>query len=71
MVQEFLRTVHDFGDTVDVRGRDERVGDLGLEVHADVEAKGRTKVVGRVEGVEGDFVEEEVCVVVPDGDVLV
>ena len=44
---------------------------MGLEVDADVEAEGRAEIFGGVEGVEGDFVEEEVCVVVPDGDVLV
>jgi len=49
-----------------VRGGDEGVGDRGGELHADVEAEGRAQVFGVVEAVEGDFVEEEVCVVVPD-----
>lgn len=71
MVQEFLCAVHGLGNTVDVGCANERVRDRGVEFDADVEAEGGTEVFGVVEGVEGDFVEEEVCVVVPDGDVVV
>ena len=46
-------------------GRDEWVGDLRVEIDTDVESKRGTEVFGAVEGVEGYFVQEEVCVVVP------
>jgi len=42
-----------------------------MKVDADVKSEGWTKVVCGMEGVERNFVEKEVCVVVPDGDVLV
>ena len=66
-----MRTIHGLGNTVDVGGADEGVGNCGSEFDADVETEGGTEVFCVVEGVEGDFVEEEVCVVVPDGDVVV
>ena len=71
MVQEFLRAIHGLGNTVDVGCADEGVGNGGSEFDADVKTKGGTEVFCVVEGVEGDFVEEEVCVVVPDRDVVV
>jgi hypothetical protein len=71
MVQEFLCAVHGLGNAVDVGCANERVRDRGVEFDADVEAEGGAEVFCVVEGVEGDFVEEEVCVVVPDGDVVV
>jgi hypothetical protein len=35
------------------------------KIYTDVESKGGSKIFCVVEGMEGDFMEEKVCVVVP------